>query len=357
MKPEDRPNSLTAAELLALEESSGPETGPTGPLFPGPETGPTGPRFPSSVAPGEATPWLDARDPLTDQVAGLLGTNATPGVSDLERSLLGDLADPVRRAAVADLAVRIKAAVDAGATEASRYEAGRIPEARGEVIYRSAPAEILAVLDAGDPMSRLDLLQYRGGRPEAFSAVVHDLSCGWSWLGEGPPPDPTGEDRVRAAVAAGKPVPGVGTPVRLVRAKPRSYRGTEFVYLRARVAAVVDVVGGSITLDLEVLDALGDGLDPTTASGLVRGVEGPVDGREGWSTANRESLFVEVDRRTFDHVPCERCGSPLRHDERVKLCAHTWDDRDPQAYAVVCRTCADQLGRLAFVAPAPAEAS
>ena len=323
--PAQRPRPFTLAELMPTEPDP----------------------FDSSSHPGPSLPWPDhpVAAPGSPSVLDAPGG----GVSGLERSLLGDLADAGVRRAVEDLAGRNRRAVENGATDASQYEADRVPEFGGEVIYRGFPAQVLKVRDPGRSMSSLDLLQYHTGRPEAFTAVEHDRDHGWHWLGEPPPPDPTGADRVRAAIAAGRPVPKVGDVVHLIRAKPRSYKGIELIALRAKVLAQVDVIGSKIILDLEVLDELVDGLEAATASGIVCGVEGPDEHREGWAASAWASRFQEPDTRSLHLQPCDLCGAKMNHLQAVQFLSRTHNDyHSPTIFAQLCLTCADQFGRLAF---------
>ncbi len=288
------------------------------------------------------------------------------GVTDVERQLFGDLADPeARQAAEAKqsaearateaLATEVRVAVEAGATDASLYEPGRVPMPGDEVIFRRGPATVLKVRDPGSAMGRLDLLRYHLGSPEAFAAVEHDLSAGWHWLGEPPPPEPTAADRVRAAIAAGQSIPKVGSTVLLVRSMPRSFRGTELVGLRSRVVAVADVVGDRITLDLEVEEEAGPLAAPATP-GLVTGVVGPVEVEEGWAPTKWYPRALQPPQQDFASRPCDRCLLPIPPGTAVKFVAQDGKRRvnfgvSLSAFAQLCQGCADAYGRLAFQGP------
>ena len=132
----------------------------------------------------------------------------------------------------------------------------------------------------------------------------------------------------------------------------------EKVALLARVVDQVDVVGTSIILDLEVLDPPVDGLDPTTSTGVVRGVLGPVgphDRGEGWSTSAQGATFEKPDDRKFHGLPCQRCGEKMSYNQAVQFMSLTRQDySNPTIFAQLCVRCSDQIGRL-FFQPVTAE--
>ena len=314
-----------------------------------------------------------------------------PTVSEVERRLFGEMADPEVRRAIEVGAARARRAVAAGASEASIYSVGRIPEPEGEVIFQDAPATILKVCDPGDPMARLDLLQYQAAVPKALAAVQHDLNHGWHWLGEPPPPDPTPEDRIREAKAAGVRFPDIGDSLVVMVAAPKSYRGTVLYPLRARVVAIAETKLGlqnpafnhehaesvanqrfrptKIWLDLELEEDQPETIDREwpleqrhvdLAGYRPENVPGPLGPHErgaGWSfdALNPQVISRDHPRMRPSDAPCDRCGGQIRpHNDSVRFYAadhkHHLNFGDVRQYfAAVCRPCADKIGRFVFM--------
>ena len=351
-------------------------------------------------------------DSISDDDQTLLGEVFEPASTgngssfhEIEKLLFGDLADPaVRRAREAGTseaqqaleveASRVRLALAPGATEASLYAVGRLPEIGGEVIFQNAPATVLKVHRAGEAMTTLDLVQYRQGNPQAFAAVEHDRTLGWSWLGEPPPPDPTPADRIREARAAGVRFPGVGSTVVLMRAAPRSLRGVVQYPLLAQVLAIVDAKLGlpnpafghdggvailgipraeprfpsTIWLNLEIEREQPVEIDrewppEQRAADLadfqpcnVAGPLGPYDRKEGWGFPPRSTLVLPPDQHNLGNSdrPCDRCGSLIRPiDEAIKLYASGGRNRLNEGtirdcFAKLCKSCADFVGHLVF---------
>ena len=326
-----------------------------------------------------------------------MATGAGSTVSAVERHLFGELADPEVRRGIDANASRARRAVAAGATEASIYEAGRVPMAGGEVIFGDAPATILKVCDPGDPMARLDLLQYQGLVPKALAAAQHDLTHGWHWLGEPPPPDPTPEDRIREGKAAGVRFPEVGDIVVLMTPAPKSYRGVVLYPLRARVVAIVETKLGlpnpvfnpdhveslanqrlrptKIWLDLELEEDQPEKIDQEwppkqrrvdLAGYLPLNVPGPLGPHErgaGWvfEAVNPQVIPPDPTYMRPADSPCDRCGGViLPANDSVKLYAVDFKHQvNPgevrEAFARICRPCADLVGRFVFMSsPGPA---
>ena len=336
----------------------------------------------------------DEDQPLLGEASELMATGAGSMVSAVERLLFGELADPEVRRGIDANASKARRAVAAGATEASIYEAGRVPMTGGEVIFGDAPATILKVCVPGEAMSPLDLLQYQGAVPKALAAVQHDLNHGWHWLGEPPPPDPTPEDRIREAKAAGIRFPEVGDSVVVMVPAPKSYRGVILYPLRARVVAVVETKLGlpnlafnpgygesvanqrfmptEIWMDLELEEDQPDKIDrewspeqrrvdlagyrPENIPGPINPV-GPQKRSVSWAFHGNTPQVVAPDhlRLRLPDAPCDRCGDLIRpQSDSVGFYAadpkhhlNSGDIRD--CFASLCRPCADLVGRFVFM--------